>query len=131
MHGHIPLIDMRKRGAKPSGIVFIDDLPNPIAKDWHNPGEFRGESWLPDQPTICTHGDVIQMLDMRFLVGLTVSISSHSEIRAKSLFAKAKICGAAIVAATHSIELPMPFGQTSVRSGWTEVWRKSKETEKI
>ena len=128
MHGHQPLIDMRRGGAKPSGIVFIDDLPNPISKDWQNPGESRAEVWEPDQPTICTYGDVIQMLDMRFLVGLTVSVSSYSEIRAKALFEKAKVCGAAVVASTHAIEVPKPFGQTAFKSGWTEIWRKAKET---
>ena len=75
MHGHLPLIAMRKRGIKP-GIVFLNDFPCETAKDWHNPGEKFGESWGPDHATVCTVGDVIQLLDLRFLVGMRVSITS-------------------------------------------------------
>ena len=78
MHGHLPLIAMRKRGIKP-GIVFLNDYPCETSKDWHNPGEEFGESWGLDHATVCTVGDVIQLLDLRFLVGMRVSITSTTE----------------------------------------------------
>lgn len=68
---------------------------------------------------ISVAGDVVQLLDMRFLVGLRVSISGSTEVRAKALSEKAKASGAKLVAATHSYREGSRFV-----SGWTEVWRK-------
>jgi hypothetical protein len=56
-------------------------------------------------------------IDLRFLVGLTVSISSQSEGRAKALFGKAKKCGAKTVAACHFVK-----HQYRVESKWQEVF---------
>ena len=124
MYGHEKLIEMRKAGMKPSGLVFIDDQPSVIAKDWHNPGEKYAQVWRPDSPTICTHGDVIQMLDMRFLVGLKVSVESENLTRAKALFEKAKASGAAVVAGSHSILTKGLRDSIVVKTGWCEIWRK-------
>lgn len=122
MHGHIPLMAMRKRGIKP-GIVFLNDYPCETSKDWHNPGEEFGESWGLDHATVCTVGDVIQLLDLRFLVGMRVSITSTTEIRAKALFEQAKAHGAMTVGACHVIEKKnKPCG-----TGWCEVWHKNTE----
>ena len=124
MIGHLPLIAMRKRGIKPA-IVFLNDWPCDTSKDWHNPGEKAGESWEPDHATVNTVGDVIQLLDLRFLVGLQVSISSFSEIRAKALFDQAKAHGAITVAACHSIE----HKNKPMSTGWFSVWRKNTEVK--
>ena len=124
MIGHLPLIAMRKRGIKPA-IVFLNDWPCDTSKDWHNPGEKDGESWGPDHATVNTVGDVIQLLDLRFLVGLQVSISSFSEIRAKALFDQAKAHGAITVAACHSIE----HKNKPMSTGWFSVWRKNTEVK--
>lgn len=111
MNGHNALIALRQQRMAPK-IVFINDYP--CETDWHV---------LGDAVTICTHGDVIQLLDLRFLVGLTVSISSPSEIRAKALFAAAKAAGARTVGACHIQGEKRLWEQ----SGWSQVWHKHAE----
>jgi hypothetical protein len=116
MRGHEKIVEMRKNGMTPK-IVFINDFPCEQSRDWHNPGQRYGEVWRPDHATVSTAGDALSSLDLRFLVGLTVSISSESEGRAKALFAKAKECGATTVAACH-------FEKQGhrVESKWEEVF---------
>ena len=121
MRGQDPIIAMRKRGTRPA-IVFINDYPDRTANDWQNPGGRRGETWPSDHATVCTHGDVIQLLDMRFVKGLRVSITGTSEVRTKALFAHCKAAGASTVAASHAIE-----DGHFVRSGWTEVFHRETE----
>ena len=111
MRGHEKLIEMRKQRLKPE-IVFINDYK--CFTDWHKYAE--------DAVTICVAGDVVQLLDLRYLVGLTVTISSPSEVRAKALFDKCKAAGALVVAACHIQDGVPPHKQ----SGWFEVWRKNK-----
>lgn len=107
MKGHQPLIAMRKAGICPQ-IVFINDFP--CQTDWHDHG---------DHVTICVHGDVIQTLDMRFLVGMAVSVSGSTETRSKALLAKARASGAKKVAAVHAF-----MDGNRIKSGWTEIWEK-------
>lgn len=122
MYGHLPLIAMRQRGMKPA-IVFLNDYPCEAAKDWHNPGDKFGETWGADHATVSTVGDVVQLLDLRFLVGMRVSITSTSEIRAKALFEQSKAHGAMTVGACHVIEQKnKPF-----TTGWYGVWHKNTE----
>ena len=112
MRGHQKLIEMRMNRKRP-GIVFVNDYECDV--DWHtNTG---------DAVTVCTAGDVVQTLDLRFLVGLTVSVSSTSEIRAKALFEKCKAAGAETVAACHIQEDRHHWQQ----NGWANVYRKQAE----
>ena len=120
MRGHEPIIAMRKAGTTPS-IVFINDFPCQTARDWHNPGEKYGEVWPADHATVSTAGDALSSLDLRFLVGLTVSITSESESRAKALFAKAKWFGANTVAACH-----VQPGRHHLQAGWFEIFHTSE-----
>ena len=122
MRGHEPIIRMRMAGRTPR-IVFLNDYPSPEAKDWHQPGERYGQQWEPDHATVCTHGDAISGLDLRFLKGLTVSISADSEARAKALFAKAKWFGASTVAACHSTI----DSRGHVDAGWTEIFHEQEK----
>jgi len=111
MRGHERLIDLRRNGKAPR-FVFVNDYP--CDTDWFdNPG---------DAVTICTHGDVVQLLDLRFLVGLRISISSVSEVRAKALFERCKTSGAVMVAACHVRTDQRRWEQ----SGWVEVWEKTR-----
>ena len=121
MRGHEPIIAMRKAGTAPK-IVFINDFHCQTARDWHNPGEKYGEVWPADHATVSTAGDALSSLDLRFLVGLKVSISSLTEGRAKALFEKAKASGAKTVAACHSIT----GIHTGCKSGWTEIHHASE-----
>jgi hypothetical protein len=107
MRGHEKIIEMRRNRFAPK-IVFVNDWP--CKTDW-----FEHQ----DHATVCTHGDSIEALDLRFLVGLTVSISSHVEVRAKALAKACREACAATVAACH-IQPGVLHG-----SGWVEVWRIS------
>lgn len=111
MKGHEDLIQMRLQRKAPA-IVFINDYP--CQTDW-----MRERA----ATTICTHGDVIQMLDLRFLVGLKVSISSASEIRAKALFEACRNAGAHTVAACHV----QPDRRAWEQAGWTQIWSKQPQ----
>ena len=120
MTGHEPLIDMRKAGQRPEA-VFLDDFANPMAKDWHNPGQRFGQSWPMDYPHIeLAPNDNPRNLDLRFVVGLQVHIASAQEGRAKALFERAKQCGAAVVAASVLEPGIPPKKQT----GWLEIWHR-------
>lgn len=107
MRGHDAIISMRKAGKKP-GVVFINDFN--CKTDW--------DLW-DDHPTIDVSGDKIYGLDLRFLVGVAVSISSCDEKRAKALFNACKRASCSVVAACHVQEGVFPAKQ----SGWTEVYR--------
>lgn len=110
MRGHEDVIKLRQSGLKPR-YVFIND--------------YECETGLTGVDTaivrISTEGDVVQLLDMRFAVGLRVGVTSNCEARTKALAEKCKAAGAVEVAAVH-VQPGVPgFKQ----SGWTEVWRKN------
>ena len=65
MKGHEPIIAMRRNGIAPK-IVFVNDFPDVCAKDWHLHG---------DHATVSVDGDAVGVLDLRFLIGLMVSIT--------------------------------------------------------
>ena len=108
MRGHEGVIKMRMQGLAPV-MVNIDDyeFKSPLI-DWetHN-----------DSPTICVNKENIESLDLRFLVGMLVSVSSCSEDRAKRLFNACKRAGAKTVASAHSFM----DGEVS-KTGWTEIY---------
>lgn len=109
MRYHNEIIERRKAGKVPP-VVFVNDYPMTNDK--------RHDALTFD--TVCVDGDVIQLLDLRFLVGLKVSISSLSETRARALAEKCKASGAAVVAACHVQQDKHGWLQT----GWAEVWKK-------
>lgn len=108
MRGHLEIIAARIDGKKPP-FVFINDFP--CSTDWLEFGEHA---------TVCTHGDLLSSMDFRFLTGLKVSISAHSEHRAKALFERIKGMGATHVAACHVQAEKHALDQ----AGWASVWCK-------
>jgi len=74
MKGHEHIIELRKKRLLPKSI-FIQDYPTPLT-DWHEHGDY---------PNVCVDGDTIETLDLRFLVGTVVHISTESESRGKAL----------------------------------------------
>ena len=108
MKGHEDIITMRRNRMAPA-FVFINDWP--CKTDW-----MRERA----AATVCTDGDVIQSLDLRFLVGLQVVVSSTDERRAKALFEACKAAGAKAVASCH-IKDGVPGWK---QDGWFQVWRK-------
>ena len=106
MHGHNEIIQMRNAGRVPK-IVFINDYP--CKTNWSEFGEHA---------TVCVSGDSLNSLDLRFVVGMAVSVSGSTESRAKGLFQACKLAGAAKVASCHVQNDKHPLDQT----GWTEVF---------
>ena len=105
MKGHEGIIKLRLAGKAPQ-LILLDDLsfPSPLT-DWEE---------YDSMPTVCVHKDAIEGLDLRFLVGCKVSVTSHSEYRAKRLFNACKEAGAKWVAASHT-EMHGEMAKT----GWT------------
>jgi hypothetical protein len=89
MHGHEHLIDMRKRGGKPT-MVFLTDFP--VLGKWWEDGDY---------PEICVYHDVPERADMRFLVNLNVTITASTKARAKAFFDVCKAAGAATVSTCY------------------------------
>jgi len=106
MTGHDHIIAMRKNGIKPP-IVFINDYP--CKTDWFEHNEHA---------TICTHGDSIESLDIRFLVGMAVSVSTTNEKRSKALLNACKRASASEV----SVCVVNPDQHYTNQDGFAEVW---------
>lgn len=92
MRGHEDLIRLRLQGAKPEGLVFVDDYP--VKRECAR--------WIEEDtaPSICTDGDQIATLDLRFLVGLRVAVHGSSLKRVRALSAACRKAGAEFVIAT-------------------------------
>lgn len=101
MTGDKEIIQLRMQKKSPEW-VFINDYPCAAPTD----DRF---------PNVCVDGDEISRLDLRFLVGLKVSVSSASESRCKALLNACKQHGAALVAAAVTT--------TNLNdTGFVEVW---------
>lgn len=107
MRGHTELIALRKSGKHPK-YVFLNDYP--CKTDWF---EFGDHVTIETSPS-----EAIGSLDLRFLRGVTVSVSALSEKRAKALFKACQEAGAKTVAACHVKQDKYP----SQQDGWMEVW---------
>lgn len=107
MRGHEKLIALRCAGKRPA-IVFLNDYL--CQTDWFETGERH--------VTVSVAGDAIHRLDLRFLVGLTVSAGSYDEARAKALLQACQQAGAAVVGACHAMGDGPGRG-----TGWCQVWR--------
>jgi hypothetical protein len=111
MRGHEEIIKMRMQGYAPD-YINLDDFAKPNRMiDWQKKFD---ESFTP---IVCVSGDQIEMLDLRFLVNLTVNITSENEQRAKKLFDRAKKAGAKTVIAGY-IVIKGESGKTE----WMESW---------
>ena len=108
MKGHEGIIKLRLSGKAPE-LILLDDLsfPSPLT-DWEG---------YDSMPTVCVHKDPIEGLDLRFLVGCKVSVTSHDLSRAKRLFNACKAAGATWVAASQT-ELHGEMAKT----GWMDFY---------
>lgn len=114
MRGHDTIIALRRRGIMPS-IVFINDYPCDV--DWF---KFNDHAKVEILPT-----EAVDRLDMRFVIGMTVSISSENLERAQAISQACKSAGAAVVAAGCSQKIG-PTGR--YENVWAEVWRRPVQT---
>jgi hypothetical protein len=87
MTGHESIVAMRRKGKRPA-IVFVNDFP--CWTDWE---EFA------DHATVCVYRDAPALLDLRWAVGLTVSILADSEARAVAIADAFRESGAKTVVA--------------------------------
>jgi hypothetical protein len=108
MIGHQPLINMRMAGKAPQYIA-IEDHKSINAHEWHQ--------W-DDSPVICVVKDDLHTLDLRFVIGLTVFLTSFDEHRAKSIHQKLIDCKARVI--TSSVLLPgEPY---FMQTGWSQTY---------
>lgn len=104
MKGHEGIIQMRMKGQAPE-LVYLYDCPTTLT-DWQE---------TDMTPTVALNNELPEALDLRFLVGLRVSVSSPSEDRAKRLFNACKRAGAKWVGASHT----KMVGEVA-KTGWME-----------
>jgi hypothetical protein len=107
MKGHEHCIAMRSQGLQPDW-VFINDFP--CQTDW---------PMFDDFSTVCTVGDNIKHLDMRFLLDCRVSITSLTEKRAKALFEACKPYAKLVASAVVD-----PKQNPNHQTGWSQTWQK-------
>lgn len=110
MRGHEPIVQARLQGLVPAW-VLVNDYPCPT--DWTTWG---------DVPTVCVDQDPIDRLDLRFLVGVKVSVTSPDLARVQALFQKIRAAGASLVGAGHIQADKHWFDQT----GWAAVYFKDE-----
>lgn len=103
MRGAEKLIELRKAGRRPS-VVFINDYPTP--------------AMYLDGTTVDISGSDLSSVDLRFLVGLTVSTGASTERRAKDILEACKRAGAAVVAVCHVPDLR----RDQNNNDYVEVW---------
>lgn len=101
MRGHENVIQVREQGLKPAGVVWLCDHPvKPDFLEWRYRDDGRS-------PTVCTHGDQLESIDLRFLVGLTVEVCGEDAKRVKALAVKARKAGAESVTASAGGKVAM------------------------
>lgn len=106
MTGHNQIERMREKRMRPD-FIFLNDYP--CETNWT---EFS------DHATVSCHGDDTNLIDLRFVKGCRVSVSSMDEARAKALFEKCKEAGASTVASCHVLKDKRSFDQT----GWMDIY---------
>ena len=105
MKGHEAIIQSRIKGQAPE-LVYLDDYETSLT-DWRQ---------LEITPVVSLNNELPEALDLRFLVGLNVSITSRSEDRAKRLFNACKAAGAKWVGSSHTVMV----GEMA-KTGWIGV----------
>lgn len=85
MRGHEKIIGMRLQKVAPE-FVFLNDYPCDV--DWFEHG---------DHATVDVSGEQPEWLDLRFLIGLRVSVSTLSEDRAKRFMVACQKAGAVAI----------------------------------
>ena len=110
MRGHHEVIHIRETGKRPA-IVFLNDAGL----------KFLAREYAGDNFSVCLDdGEQPEWLDLRFLVGLTVSVSATSESRARRFLEACKGAGAATVAVCSPPGADDPWSQRN----YAEVWRR-------
>ena len=120
MIGHLPIINLRKQGFSPT-VIFVSDVYD--SNNWYNPGEKYGEVWEHDHATVCILPDEpLELLDLRFCVGLRVLANFGTEKRAKQVLEAFKGASAQTVVSSHCYQVE---GKDFFTTGWSEVWNKN------
>lgn len=117
MQGHEYVWDLRQIHKKKPTCIFINDFP---CREFVTDPEDQGV-----MPNVVTHGDVIESLDLRFVVGCMVSANSPSERRAKALFERLKAFNPSLmVVAHHRTKKTFPGFEPDL---WIGTWKAGEE----
>lgn len=117
MKGHEYIWELRKVHRKKPMCIFINDYP---CRDWATDPDEQGA-----MPNVVIHGDVIETLDFRFVVGCMVSANSPSERRAKALYNRLKTFKPSVlVVAHHMAKKSFPGFEPDL---WIGTWKAGEE----
>lgn len=105
MRGHEPLIAMRRRGVRPNGMVCLSDHPQPKPLSCGS----RVDWWAGGQ---CKHADITieatdhpARADLRFVVGMDVSVSLPEPDRMRAFVRACRDAGARrVIGASYAID---------------------------
>lgn len=99
MRGHEPLLAMRRRGIRPATVDLHIGTRRPI--DWHQWAES-----LPHADVVVAPDEAPERLDLRFVVGMPVTVTGEEPERVKRLVLAAEAAGAASVLGFAFRDLP-------------------------
>lgn len=90
MRGHDRIIAMRQKGFRPQAVYI-----------WDTPVSIADPQWIEDFRfmEVCTAGDSIGSLDLRFLVGIPATVFGDNVSRVRQIAAGCKKAGAPMVVA--------------------------------
>lgn len=117
MRGQDYILELRKVHKKKPTCIFINDFQ---CNEWATHPDEQGS-----MPNVVTHGDVIEALDLRFVVGCMVSATSPSERRAKALFNRLKVFKPSmLVVAHHKTKKTWPGFEPDL---WIGTWKAGED----
>ena len=94
MRGAENIIKLRHQGLKPAGSVWVCDYPvKPEFLAWAHAEDSKS-------PTVCTDGQELNSLDMRFVVGLPVHVAGEDVGRVKEIARQCRVAGAQSITAS-------------------------------
>lgn len=90
MRGHEHIVNVRMAGKKPRGVYL-----------WDTAVTIKGPAWAEDFlfMDVCTAGDAVEALDLRFVVGLPVTVFGDDAKRVRGIAAECCKAGATRVIA--------------------------------
>jgi hypothetical protein len=106
MQGHENVIALRMQGFRPEHVFLFDEEGRRPPNPWKT--DFR-------LMQVYSNGDPVERMDLRFLVGLAVSVLGSEEKRCKALAGACVKAGAALVAVSCG-------AKTAVWSTETKKW---------
>jgi len=91
MRGHDHIVSLRLSGFKPAGVYL-----------WDTPVQIHGPQWSEDFRfmDVCTAGDSIEAMDLRFVVGVPVTVFGDDVKRVRDIAGACRKAGSVRVVAS-------------------------------